>query len=177
MSRNGRAGNRLGGMHAMGHGPGRPQPLAPWWHERVIVGCLTAATAGALALGASAALARSGLWHRIELFAFFCVELAILQIIPVRLAHDDEGEDLTLDEAFFVPMAMLLSPFETILALGVSIAAGQVFKRSPPLKALFNVGQSLVSAAVGLMVFEALRAGAPDGSPRTIAAAAAGGLT
>jgi diguanylate cyclase (GGDEF)-like protein len=74
-------------------------------------------------------------------------------------------------------MAMLLTPFETILALGVSIAAGQAFKRSPPLKALFNVGQSLVSAALGLAVFEAVRAAAPDGSVRTIAAAAAGGVT
>src|SRR4030088_691061 len=171
MSRNGRDAKRQSGKnrndkHAAGHVPGRPQPPAPWWRQPVTVGCLTAAAAGALALGASAALASSGLWHRIELFAFFCVELAILQIIPVRLAHDDEGEDLALDEAFFVPMAMLLTPFETILALGVSIAAGQVYKRSPPLKALFNVGQSLVSAAVGLVVFEAVRAGAPDGSPR-----------
>jgi diguanylate cyclase (GGDEF)-like protein len=181
MSRNGRNGNRQGGRqrndgHPTRHGPGRPQRPAPWWRERVTLGCLTAGTAGALALGASAALARSGLWHRVGLFAFFCVELAILQIIPVRLAHDDEGEDLALDEAFFVPMAMLLTPFETILALGVSIAAGQVFKRSPPLKAVFNVGQALVSAAVGLVVFRAVRAGAPGGSPRTIAAAAAGGL-
>jgi len=154
---------------------GAPNRRGAQWRDPVTLGCLIAGVLGAAGLVATVALGPHGLVRRIALLGFFCLELAILQIIPLRFTRDEEGEDLALDEAFFVPMALLLTPFETALALGIAMAAGQVYKRSPGLKALFNIGQTLASAAVGLAVFEALRGGAgsaaPAPSPRRPAAA------
>ena len=155
---------------------GAPNRRGAQWRDPVTLGCLIAGVLGAAGLVATVALGPHGLVRRIALLGFFCLELAILQIIPLRFTRDEEGEDLALDEAFFVPMALLLTPFETALALGIAMAAGQVYKRSPGLKALFNIGQTLASAAVGLAVFEALRGGAGSAAPRAIAAAAGGGV-
>lgn len=138
--------------------------------------CASVAAIGAGALVLAGGMSHGTLVRRIPLLAFFWLEVAILQVIPVRLTWDDEGEDLALDEAFFVPMSILLTPFATALALGLAMAVGQVYKRSPPLKALFNIGQTLTSAALGLAVVGAIRGHAPTTAPRAILAAATGGL-
>jgi diguanylate cyclase (GGDEF)-like protein len=103
------------------------------------------------------------------------MELVVLHITPVRLAHAGEGESLTLGEAFIIPMALLLSPFEVVLILGLTSALGQAFRRAPPPKAVFNVGQTMLAAALGISVFHALMGSGGAGSARTIVAAAAAG--
>src|SRR5687768_6968163 len=42
----------------------------------------------------------------------FAIGIGFLQVMPVRLSHEGQGEVLHLEEAFLVAAALFLSPFE-----------------------------------------------------------------
>jgi len=129
---------------------------------------------GLLALGLAATAGGVRLLH-FGTFAVFCLALGIIQVIPVRVVHAGEGEELTLEEAFIVPMALLLSPFEVVLILGLTSGLGQILKRATPRKGVFNVGHTMVAAALGVSVFRLLE-GSGGGFGRAVVAAVVGGF-
>jgi diguanylate cyclase (GGDEF)-like protein len=108
-------------------------------------------------------------------FFFFLVTMCVLQTMPLRLVHGRQAETLQLEEAFFIAMTLMLTPVETLVVLGTAVAFAHVLKRRPILKTVFNVGQMVTVAAMGLGVSRLLGAttGTVDG--HTVAAAVAGG--
>ena len=111
------------------------------------------------------------------IFAFFLVVLTVTYVRPLRLWHDGQAENVQLDEALFVPMALLLTPFETLVAMGGAAAIGFLIRRSTLSKVSFNIGNTLVAGAAGLTVVRVLGISTADaGSARAVAAAFVGGL-
>lgn len=148
-------------------------PSPAWWRDRVTLGCLMAGAAGALGLALVARLPGPSLAGHAYLLAFFCVELAVLTVIPVSVLHADHREEVELGEAFLVPMVVLLAPWVVVLVVILTTAFGQVIRKNGPLKALFNLGQSVAAATLGLLLFIALRDPQSRDSARSLAAAAA----
>ncbi len=96
------------------------------------------------------------LFDRVGIFLAFTAALAVTWAYPLLALHREETEALILDEAFLVAMALILPPFEVILALGAGMAIGLLARRRPLLKALFNVGQTLTAAGAALLVMNAI---------------------
>jgi diguanylate cyclase (GGDEF)-like protein/PAS domain S-box-containing protein len=95
----------------------------------------------------------------------------VLQVIPVRLSHEGQGENLHLEETFLLPMAIFLNLPECLLALGAAVAIGHIWHHRGWRKTVFNTGQLVTAAAVGVGVADSLGAGI--GRPTTAAIAAA----
>ena len=58
------------------------------------------------------------------MFAFFTTVLLLTFARPLRIWHGDQAETVTLEEALFVPMALLLTPAETIVAVALAAIVG-----------------------------------------------------
>lgn len=137
--------------------------------------CIATGIAGMAALVATAS-GPSGPWRHFGLFLIFCCALGVLHVVPVKVTHADDNEELTLDEAFIVPMVLLLTPLEVVAGLGLATALGQLYVRASGQKAVFNVGQTLVSAAAAAAAYQLVRGSALVGSPRSVEGAVAGSL-
>lgn len=96
------------------------------------------------------------------MFLAFAGALALSWARPLLLFREEETEGFQLDEAFLVAMALLLSPFEVVLAFGVGVAVGYSVRRRGMLRFAFNLGQSV--AAAGIATF-AMRAVSPLAGP------------
>jgi diguanylate cyclase (GGDEF)-like protein len=153
-----------------------PPERPPWWRDAVVRACLLAGLAGAAALLASAGFAGPALAPRLDIVAFFFIALTVLQVIPIRIFHAEEREDVSLREAFIVPMVLLLAPWQTVLLVGLSTALAQGIRRAAPLKALFNIGQTMVAGGVAVAVVAAVRGATPGVSGQALAAAAVAGF-
>ncbi|MBK5305844.1 MAG: EAL domain-containing protein [Frankiaceae bacterium] len=87
------------------------------------------------------------------LFLGFAVALTAAELYPFHLTHEAQSEALRLEEAFFVPMAVLLPPAQTLVVIAIAMAvASATSARRSWLKGSFNVGMMTTSAAVGLAV-------------------------
>src|SRR6185295_3073424 len=99
--------------------------------------CLITAAAGAMALAMVTAVdgARiQGGWT----FPFFGAVLFLAYARPVRFWHDGQSENISLDEALFVPMALLLTPTEMMRAIGTAITLGFLWRRAGWAKVVWN---------------------------------------
>src|SRR5688572_22857107 len=74
-------------------------------------------------------------------FITLTVLLALNWAFPLLLPKASGVEALQLDEAFLVAMALLLSPYGTIIAFAIGVTAGQAARRRPLDKGAFNFGQ------------------------------------
>src|SRR5438045_4633065 len=118
--------------------------------RRMRSACLATACAGAVSM-AMVVAADGAHIHRSWLFPFFTAVLLFAYGRPVRFWHDGgEAENMSLDEALFVPMALLLSPSELVLAIGAAITLGFLWRRAGWAKVVWNFGATTLSAAVGL---------------------------
>jgi len=115
-------------------------------------------------------------WRDPLLFGFFVAALCALHSVPLRLTHEGDLEGMQLEEALFVPMALLLSPAETLIAFVVSEAFGHAWRRRGGMKAMFNIGQIVTCAAIGLGMSRLLGARTADFGGRSIGGAVFGGL-
>ncbi|HEX2039617.1 MAG TPA: EAL domain-containing protein [Acidimicrobiales bacterium] len=106
----------------------------------------------------------------------FAVGIAALQIMPVNLSHEGQGESLYLEEAFLVAAALFLSPFEALVASGCAVGVGHLWHHRGLLKTSFNTGTFVTSAGIGLAVSRWLGASTGDVSSRAIMAATVGVL-
>jgi diguanylate cyclase (GGDEF)-like protein/PAS domain S-box-containing protein len=137
--------------------------------------CLVAVAAGALALTASIALHERHDPAPSWLVLAFLVALTAVRLVPVHLTHAGVSEALHLDEAFFVPMVLLLAPWQVLSALAVALLVGSAATRRGGVKLLFNVGTVTASAGAGVGTAHLLGAGGAL-TAHDYAAAVAGGL-
>jgi hypothetical protein len=82
---------------------------------------------------------------------------------PVVVLRGSETEAFTLDEGFFVILALLVPPLITLGTLGVATVLAQVGRRRSAFKSAFNVGQVLIAAGLGLAVSRSIAP--PSDSP------------
>jgi diguanylate cyclase (GGDEF)-like protein/PAS domain S-box-containing protein len=106
----------------------------------------------------------------------FAVGIAVLQVMPLSLSHEGQGEAVHLEEAFLVAMVLFLSPFEALVCIGGSVCVGHVWHRRGWLKSSFNSGVFVVSTGVALLVSRLFGASTGDVSTGSILAAALGVL-
>ncbi len=140
--------------------------------RRLTAFCAASGGAGLLALTV-AFLVSPSMNDKQQMWTFlgFVVALTAAELYPLHLTHEGQSEALRLEEAFFVPMAVLLTPAQTLLAVGAAMAVASVTSaRRAWLKGAFNVGMMTTAAAVGLLV---ANLPVPGGD---VAAAAVGGL-
>jgi PAS domain S-box-containing protein len=141
----------------------------------IVRACILTGVAGILTLTTAIATTTNA-WRSPALFLCFTVALVVLHFIPVRLTHEGELEGMQLEEAFFVPVALLLSPAETLLAFAIAETFGHVWKRRGTVKLLFNGGQVVTTAGLALAVSRLLGAATGTVDLRGILAAVAGGF-
>ncbi|HWG94806.1 MAG TPA: EAL domain-containing protein [Mycobacteriales bacterium] len=94
---------------------------------------------------------------------------------PLHLTHDGDSEALRLEEAFLLPMLVLLTPVEALSAVALSTAAVHATHRRGLQKAAFNVGMATAVTAAALGASRALGLSTPLG-PDDVAAVLAAGL-
>src|SRR4051812_48633301 len=117
--------------------------------RKMRLACLSTAVVGAAALGIVVAADSAHIDHG-WLFPFFAAVLLFAYARPVRFWHDGQSENISLDEALFVPMVLLLRPTEMMVAIGGTIALGFLWRRAGWAKVSWNFGATTLSAAVGL---------------------------
>ena len=71
---------------------------------------------------------------------------------PVVVYRGGESAAFSMDEGFFVILALLVSPLPTLGTLALVTVLAQVVRRRPLVKSAFNAGQVLSAAGLGLAV-------------------------
>jgi diguanylate cyclase (GGDEF)-like protein len=142
---------------------------------RVLGACLVAGLLGASSFVATVTHSTTA-FRNPATFFFFLVTMAVLQTMPLRLVHGRQAETLQLEEAFFIPMALMLTPVETLVVLGTAVAFAHVLKRRDMEKTVFNVGQMVTVSAIGLALSRVLGAATGSIAVRSVLAATAGGV-
>jgi diguanylate cyclase (GGDEF)-like protein len=79
-------------------------------------------------------------------------------IWPVVVYRGVESEAFSLDEGFFVILALLVSPLLTLSTLALATVIAQAIRRRPVIKSAFNAGQVLIAAGLGLVVSRSIAA-------------------
>jgi diguanylate cyclase (GGDEF)-like protein/PAS domain S-box-containing protein len=138
--------------------------------------CIAAGMAGLVAFVVSLS-GTAHPWSNVPVALLLVGAVAVLQVMPVRLSHEGEGENLHLEEAFLVAMVVYLTAPQVVAGLGVAVAIGQLWHRRGWMKTLFNTGELMASVAVGTLIAHLLGAGAGVLTDRAAAAAVAGVFT
>ncbi|HVA75910.1 MAG TPA: EAL domain-containing protein [Acidimicrobiales bacterium] len=89
---------------------------------------------------------------------------------PVVVYIGNRIDTFQMDEGFFVILALLVPPLITLLTLSIAATVAQILRRRHLAKSLFNVGEVLIAAGLGLAVSRAL---APPTGSVTLAQAGA----
>ena len=93
---------------------------------------------------------------------------------PVVVYRGGESEALSMDEGFFVILALLVPPLVTLGTLWVATVLAQAGRRRSAVKSAFNVGQVLIAAGAGLSVSRGIAAPSGSLSAGQVAAVALG---
>jgi diguanylate cyclase (GGDEF)-like protein len=115
---------------------------------RILIGAVAAA--GLVTLAVAAAAGGDGGVGPLAEFGAFAVVLGLSWSFPLLVLRREETEAFSLDEAFLVAAAMLLTPFGTILTFGAAAIVSQLVRRRPFSRLAFNTG--MVLCASGLAV-------------------------
>jgi diguanylate cyclase (GGDEF)-like protein/PAS domain S-box-containing protein len=137
--------------------------------------CALSATAGVCTFLATTTL-WSPPWQHLWPSLLFGVGMAGLQIVPMRVSHEGQGENIHLEEAFLVPMALYLTPGESLAVVATAVLVGQLWHRRGLLKASFNIGEMVAAAGAGIAVSRLLGARVGALGDRALFAAAVGSL-
>src|SRR5438105_2654233 len=129
---------------AVSEDPGTRTALA---RPPVFLICALAGLVGAGAFGASV-VASPRPWMHPALLLLLCAGATVVQIIPLRLSHEGQREGLHFEECFLVAMAIYLTLPETLAAMAAAVIVGHLWQRRGWMKASFNAGQLVASAAV-----------------------------
>jgi diguanylate cyclase (GGDEF)-like protein/PAS domain S-box-containing protein len=74
---------------------------------------------------------------------------------PARnLSVGDSLETITLDEVLYVPMLLMLEPWQGMSIIAISHAVGGIVHRRDFVKTVFNISQSLMAFAVGYWILD-----------------------
>lgn len=95
--------------------------------------------------------------HRIWAALLIGALLIALHVRPRRgVAARDSVESIQLDEVLFVPALLILVPWQSVTVMAAATLAGSVSARRDWVKAIFNLGQIILAATVGLTVVRVL---------------------
>src|SRR3712207_4538051 len=108
------------------------------------------AATGAATVVLAAADGRSGGLGPIHELIPLTLLLALSWSFPLLVLRDEETEAFQLDEAFFVAMAVLLPHAGTVAVFLAATVLGAVARRRPFVKAVFNIGQTVTAAGLGV---------------------------
>ena len=114
--------------------------------------------------------------NNLWLAVVFGVGILLLQVMPLSLSHEGQGEALHLEEAFLIAMALFLAPFEALVAMGISVAIGHTWHGRGLLKSSFNTGVFVTCGGIGFGIARVLGASTGDLSTKAIVSAACGVL-
>jgi diguanylate cyclase (GGDEF)-like protein/PAS domain S-box-containing protein len=135
--------------------------------------CLGAVVAGVVALAVAGSTRSRFPGGPVWLVLAFLIALTAVRLVPLHLTHAGNSEALHLDEAFFIPMVLLLSPLQMLGAVVVALLIGSAATRRGGIKLLFNVGTVTATTGAGIATAHLLGAA---GRWQGYAAAFAGGL-
>ena len=119
--------------------------------------------AGAAALWWALRASPGGTVHP-GLTLLFLVVLVVLQLAPGWPGTEGDPGAPLLEEALFVPMAMLLLPAEVLGALAAAAVLGQLRQRRGFWPGLFDVGRVVAAAGAGLAAVRLVERVAPGGA-------------
>jgi len=112
----------------------------------------SAATSGLVAVLLAANAAGRPSSRQIVVAATFCVLLIANWRWPLVMYREGQSEGVQLDEGFFVILTILVPGPLLVLGFAVATVAGQLVRRRPLAKSLFNSGQFVTAAAAGSAV-------------------------
>lgn len=97
-------------------------------------------------------------WEVGDLLAFFALffGITITEQFPVPLRFQSETLSFSLTEAVWVGGLMLARPSVLVLSVAVGILAGQILRRVPVYKLVFNVGQFVVALTIAQAIYSSL---------------------
>jgi diguanylate cyclase (GGDEF)-like protein/PAS domain S-box-containing protein len=129
--------------------------------QRIRAICLGAVGAGAAAVVAAVLTRHDAPAASTWLVLALLLVLSVVRLVPIHLTHAGNSEALHLDEAFFVPMVLLLAPWQMLLVISGALLIGSAATRRGGIKLAFNVGQTTATAGLGILVARLLGAGGP----------------
>jgi PAS domain-containing protein len=150
--------------------PGRPAAKMPRATRAVVA---AAVAGGAVALFAAAwRQPAGGLGDRHQWIIAAAMGLLLLAswVWPVVVYRGGESEAFSMDEGFFVILALLVPPLLTLVTFASATALAQAARRRPLVKSAFNTGQVLAAAGLGLTVSRAIAVPPHALSPAAIVA-------
>ena len=95
-------------------------------------------------------------------------------IWPVVVYRGAESEAFSMDEGFFVILALLVPPLLVLGTLALATVVAQAIRRRPAVKSAFNAGQVLIAAGLGLAVSHGLASPGRSLTAAQVAAVGAG---
>jgi PAS domain S-box-containing protein len=113
---------------------------------------------------------------QLALFSALSVLICATWVWPLLMYRDGQSEAFNLDEGFFIIMALLLPVYEGILVFALVAIVAEAARRHSPVKSIFNWGQVVTAAGLGLAVTHLLAPPTPRLTVAELAAAAAGAL-
>jgi diguanylate cyclase (GGDEF)-like protein len=124
----------------------------------VVVGT---ALAGLAATLAAFALTSDRGWGNPLLILALTAPLAIDWAFPLRFLRNEEADSLQLHEVYAVIAMLLLPPMGVLAVFLIGTVCGLLLRRLTWIKAVFNLGQTMLSVVVGLTIFVLIDNGAP----------------
>ncbi|MCW2600855.1 MAG: hypothetical protein JWM02_2684 [Frankiales bacterium] len=121
--------------------------------------CLAAVVAGIVAVAVTVATRARFPEAPVWLVLAFLVAVSAVRLFPLHLTHAGNSEALHLDEVFFIPMVLLLSPLQMLGAMVVALLIGSAASRRGGIKLLFNVGTVTATTAAGMAATHLLGGG------------------
>jgi diguanylate cyclase (GGDEF)-like protein/PAS domain S-box-containing protein len=118
-------------------------------------------------------LARRGGTGPLAEVAFFSAAVVASWLWPLVMYRGAESEAVHLDEGFLVVTTLVLPPAGVLVAFGAATVVAQVVRRRPLVKSLFNSGQVLTAAGLGVAAAHAVGVGSGM-RPAALAGAAVG---
>ena len=88
--------------------------------------------------------------NTVGMFVVFTLLVGLTWVRPIVMYRDNESEAVHLDEGFLVLLVLLVPSPLAVMAFAVSIAAAQAIRRRPLVKSLFNWGQVVTAAGLGV---------------------------
>jgi PAS domain S-box-containing protein len=140
---------------------------------------VTAATSGVITFAvAVAALFRHPTTgaSQLALFATLTALVAATWAWPLVMYRQAQSEALNLDEGFFIIMALLLPVSNGVLIFALAVAVAQCVSRRPLVKSIFNWGQAVTAAGLGLFVTHLLAPATPKLTVPEVGAAVVGAV-
>src|SRR5205807_6503091 len=67
--------------------------------------------------------------------------LFAVQLLSLHLPGRGQGQDIHLEEAFIVPLVLVLPPVGVLLVPLIATTASNVVRRLQPMKTIFNAGE------------------------------------